>query len=96
VSIGSFAFPALERFFLVGRVPKGAGWAGVARIVTRKLDLLDYAAVLGDLASPPGNRLEALAGDLKGLHSIRVNDRWRIVFRWTDAGPTEVDIVDYH
>jgi proteic killer suppression protein len=58
--------------------------------------MLDYAATLNDLSSPPGNRLEALRGDLKGLHSIRVNDQWRIVFRWTPDGPDEVDIRDYH
>lgn len=58
--------------------------------------MLDYAAVLADLASPPGNRLEALRGRLAGLHSIRLNDQWRIIFRWTPAGPTDVDVVDYH
>jgi proteic killer suppression protein len=58
--------------------------------------MLDYAAVLSDLASPPGNRLEALKGDLRGMHSIRVNDQWRIVFRWTPFGPEQVDVVDYH
>jgi len=58
--------------------------------------MLDYAAVLSDLASPPGNRLEALKGDLGGMHSIRVNDQWRIVFRWTPFGPEQVDVVDYH
>jgi len=68
----------------------------VSRIVERKLDLLDYADRLTDLASPPGNRLEALRGALRGLHSIRVNDQWRIVFRWTPSGPSEVDVRDYH
>jgi len=58
--------------------------------------MLDYAAVLSDQASPPGNRLEALKGDLGGMHSIRVNDQWRIVFRWTPFGPEQVDVVDYH
>lgn len=58
--------------------------------------MLDYAAVLSDQASPPGNRLEALKGDLRGMHSIRVNDQWRIVFRWTPFGPEQVDVVDYH
>ncbi len=62
----------------------------------RKLDMLDYAGVLTDLASPPGNRLEALKGDLKGFHSIRINDQWRIVFQWTASGPADVDILDYH
>jgi proteic killer suppression protein len=58
--------------------------------------MLDYAADLTDLASPPGNRLEALKGSLSGFHSIRINERWRIVFRWTPQGPSQVDIVDYH
>jgi len=57
---------------------------------------LGATANLQDLASPPGNRLEALKGDLAGRHSIRINDQWRVVFRWTDAGPEDVEIVDYH
>ena len=62
----------------------------------RKLDMLAAAAALDDLRVPPGNRLEALKGDLKGEHSIRVNDQWRIVFRWTAQGPAEVRLIDYH
>lgn len=58
--------------------------------------MLHYAARLSDLKAPPGNRLEALHSDLKGLFSIRINDQWRIIFKWTDAGPTEVRIADYH
>ena len=58
--------------------------------------MLDYAHQLDDLRAPPGNRLEALKGSLAGFHSIRINDQWRVIFRWTDAGPTEVDVVDYH
>lgn len=58
--------------------------------------MLDYAGVLSDLASPPGNRLEALKGELKGAYSIRINAQWRLVFRWTEAGPEGVDIRDYH
>jgi toxin HigB-1 len=53
------------------------------------------AEVLEDLRAPPGNRLEALKGDRAGQHSIRINDQWRICFMWTDAGPEEVQIVDY-
>jgi proteic killer suppression protein len=94
--IQSFASPAIRTFYVQGRIPKGAGWAGAARIAARKLDMLDYAARLGDLASPPGNRLEALKGDLAGWHSVRVNDQWRVVFRWTESGPAEVDMKDYH
>jgi proteic killer suppression protein len=96
VAIQSFARGAIERFFVEGRIPKRAGWANAARVAARKLDMLDYAAQLSDLASPPGNRLEALKGDLRGFHSIRINDQWRVVFRWTDSGPTVVDIRDYH
>jgi proteic killer suppression protein len=57
---------------------------------------LNTAAALADLAAPPGNKLEALKHDLVGWHSIRINDQWRIVFRWTDAGPEDVEIMDYH
>jgi proteic killer suppression protein len=96
VAIQSFASQALERFFLEGRLPKGVGWSVAAKIVTRKLDMLDYAAALRDLASPPGNRLEALKGKLDGFHSIGINDQWRVVFRWTRSGPAGVDIRDYH
>ena len=63
---------------------------------TRKLDLLNAAQQLKDLRSPPGNRLEALRGDWRGFHSIRVNDQWRIVFRWADGHAHEVQFVDYH
>lgn len=96
MAIQGFANRSIERFFFSGAIPRGAGWAGVAKVAERKLDLLDFAEQLGDLASPPGNRLEALKGDLAGMHSIRINDQWRILFRWTSAGPTEVDIKDYH
>ena len=68
----------------------------VVRTAIRKLDMLNAAAQLEDLRTPPGNRLEALRGDLRGHHSIRVNDQWRIVFRWVDGGATEVALVDYH
>jgi proteic killer suppression protein len=61
-----------------------------------KMDLENGAAAMLDLRSPPGNRLEALKGDLKGLHSIRVNDRWRLVFRWEGTDALEVRLMDYH
>ena len=96
MAIQSFADPSVERFFKAGRLGKGVGWASVKKIAARKLDVLDYVEALSDLASPPGNRLEALNGDLKGLHSIRINGQWWVVFRWTDAGPVEVGIRDYH
>ncbi|MCH2533125.1 MAG: type II toxin-antitoxin system RelE/ParE family toxin [Bdellovibrionales bacterium] len=62
----------------------------------RKLDQLNTASKLVDLKVPPSNRLEPLRGDLKGFHSIRINDQWRVVFRWSNAGPEEVQIMDYH
>lgn len=96
MAIQGFAGTEAESFFITGLTPKRAGWAGVARVVKRKLDMLDYAHQLDDLRSPPGNRLEALKGNLAGLYSVRINDKWRVIFRWTDAGPAEVDIVDYH
>jgi proteic killer suppression protein len=65
-------------------------------IARRKLDALDYAVRLDDLRVPPGNRLEALKGDRKGEHSIRINDQYRICFRWTDSGADDVSVEDYH
>jgi len=66
------------------------------KIATRKLDQLDSVVTLNELRVPPGNQLEALSGDRKGQHSIRINDQYRICFVWTDAGPDQVEIVDYH
>ena len=66
------------------------------RAARRKLLYLHEAAALRDLEVPPGNRLEALRGNLKGVHSIRINDQWRIVFRWKDGTASDVRIVDYH
>lgn len=68
----------------------------ILKVATRKLTLLDAAQTLEFLRSPPGKRLEALRGDRSGQYSIRVNDQFRICFRWTDKGPTDVEIVDYH
>lgn len=62
----------------------------------RKLDMLHQAKDLRDLRVPPANRLEALAGDRRGQHSIRINDQWRLCFVWTKEGPADVEIVDYH
>jgi len=62
----------------------------------RRLDMLNAAKELRDLRAPPGNRLEALRGELEGKHSIRVNDQWRIVFRWESGDAHDVEIVDYH
>jgi proteic killer suppression protein len=66
------------------------------RTALRKLAILDAAELLGDLRVPPGNRLEKLSGDRAGQHSIRINEQWRICFRWTKAGPEDVEITDYH
>ena len=66
------------------------------KIARRKLDQLDFAASLNDLRSPPKNKLEALKGDRKGQHSIRINDQYRIYFVWSKDGVTEVEIADYH
>lgn len=68
----------------------------IQRVALRKLAILDAAETLADLRIPPGNRLEKLGGDRAGQHSIRVNDQWRICFRWTKAGPEDVAITDYH
>jgi len=70
-------------------------FAAFERIARRKLEMLAAANRLSDLMVPPGNRLEALRGDRKGQHSIRINDQWRICFRW-DEGACDVEIVDYH
>lgn len=78
-----------------GENPKGFP-ADLVKVARRKLRYLHAADLLGDLSAPPGNRLEALAGDRKGQHSIRINDQFRVCFIWTAQGPTEVEIVDYH
>ena len=70
--------------------------ANVARAALRKLDVLNGAHRLVDLRSPPGNRLEPLKGDLLGFHSIRVNDQWRVIFRWIDGNALDVSLVEYH
>jgi proteic killer suppression protein len=68
----------------------------IARVMKRKLDQIHAAAALSDLRAVPGNRLEALAGDRLGQHSIRINDQWRICFRWVETDAFDVEIVDYH
>ncbi len=69
---------------------------GTQRAALRKLLILDAAEALDDLRIPPGNRLEKLKGDRAGSYSVRVSQQWRICFRWTVAGPEDVEIVDYH
>lgn len=71
-------------------------WVNVERVAARKLAQLDWSSVLDDLKVPPGNKLEALKGDRKGQHSIRINDQWRVCFVWTVHGAAQVEIVDYH
>ena len=80
---------------VAGRTVKGFP-ADLVRAVRRKLFMLDNAGALEDLRMPPGNRLEALKGDRAGQHSMRINDQFRICFRWRDGGAEEVEIVDYH
>lgn len=70
--------------------------ADILQAARIRLDYIQYATSLNDLRSPPGNRLEALQGDLHGKHSIRINRQWRIVFKWTDQGAEGVEITDYH
>ncbi len=96
--IQSFKNPSSEDVFN-GKKSKGARKAcpvSLWKTATRKLDQLDSAGVLDDLKIPPGNRLEALHGNRKGQHSIRINDQYRICFEWSTEGPREVEIVDYH
>jgi len=92
--IVSFADRDAERLFLRQRVKRLD--SRLHKKALTKLLLLDAARELDELRVPPGNRLEALKGDRIGQHSIRINDQWRICFVWTPAGPSEVEIVDYH
>ena len=91
--IQSFKDENTAELFLHGRNRR---WANIATVAIRKLDMLDSAAVLHDLSMPPGNRLEALTGDRKGQHSIRINNQYRICFVWQKDGVVEVEITDYH
>lgn len=90
--IRSFNDEETEDFFTKGRLPHKKGWASIAK---RKLDMLNYATDLKDLLSPPSNYLEKLSGNLKESYSIRINDQWRIVFKW-EKQPYDVRIMDYH
>ena len=96
--IRSFADPGTEDVFY-GRDTRRARRTcprALWRVAARKLEQVDSAGALDDLRVPPGNRLEALRGDRPGQHSIRVNQQYRVCFRWTEAGPEDVAIVDYH
>ena len=92
--IQSFGDRQTERLFAREAVPSLD--PRVARVALRKLRQVDAACRLVDLRIPPGNRLELLRGNRAGQYSIRINDQWRICFRWSDAGPEGVEIVDYH
>ncbi|MGH2630060.1 MAG: type II toxin-antitoxin system RelE/ParE family toxin [Actinomycetota bacterium] len=92
--IKSFRDRETERLF--DRRPSRRFGPEVQRMALRKLRMLDAASELGDLRVPPGNRLERLRGDRSGQHSIRINDRWRICFRWRAGDAYDVEIVDYH
>jgi proteic killer suppression protein len=92
--IKSFRSKETEKLFLRQRSPRF--FADVHRIALRKLLLLDAAERLEDLRIPPGNRLEKLTGNRQGQHSIRINDQWRICFRWAEGDAYEVEIADYH
>lgn len=92
--IKTFRDKDTERIFKRQRVRRLA--LSVQKLVQRKLDLIDGAGLIDDLRVPPGNRLEELSGNRKGQYSIRVNDQWRICFRWKSGQATDVEIVDYH
>jgi len=89
----SFHCADTQKLFETGKCRR---FAAIASVATRKLTQLDNARELRDLASPPGNRLEPLRADRAGQHSMRINDQFRLCFRWTEAGPVGVEIVDYH
>ena len=93
--IRSFGHNATESLFHgrrgVGRFPPE-----IRRVAPRKLDMINAAERLPDLRSPPGNRLETLRGNLRGFHRIRINDQWRVIFRWEGSNALDVQVVDYH
>lgn len=91
--IQSFADEETEAVYLTG---KSRRWGNVARVAARRLQALDYASAIEDLLNPPGNRLERLKGDREGWWSIRINDQYRVCFRWDGKDAWDVEIVDYH
>ena len=91
--IQSFADKETEAVYLTG---KSRRWGKVARIAARRLQAIDFASAIEDLLNPPGNRLEKLKGDREGCSSIRINDRYRVCFRWDGNDAWDVEIVDYH
>jgi len=91
--IRSFGDRRTEALFRDQFVPD---FQGIARRAKRKLEAINAASGLSDLAVPPSNRLERLRRDLRGFYSIRINEQWRVIFRWRDGEPHEVRITDYH
>ena len=91
--IQSFADEETEAVYLTG---KSRRWSRIARIAARRLQAIDFASAIEDLKNPPGNRLEKLKGDRKGCWSIRINDQYRVTFRWDGKDAWDVGIVDYH
>ncbi|WP_457372464.1 type II toxin-antitoxin system RelE/ParE family toxin [Pseudomonas sp. TE12234] len=89
----SFRCGDTESLFTTGSSRR---WTAILTVAQRKLNMLNAAATIQDLGSPPGNRLEALQGNRQGQHSIRINDQYRICFTWGAHGPENVEIVDYH
>ena len=95
--IASFGDPSTEDLYHGIRSSRARRFPSeILPAALRKLDYLNAALSLNDLRSPPGNHLEMLRGDWKGFHSIRINNQWRIVFRWSDAQAHDVRIIDYH
>jgi len=91
--IKSFRCKETRTLFETGKTRR---FSSIQSVAERKLITLETAEVLDDLKSPPGNRLESLTGDREGFHSIRINKQWRLCFRWTEDGPENVEIIDYH
>jgi toxin HigB-1 len=91
--IKGFRCKDTENLFQDEAVPR---FQSIERVARRKLEMLEAAVELNDLRQPPGNRLEALRGNRKDQHSIRINERWRVCFKWKDGYAHDVEIVDYH
>jgi proteic killer suppression protein len=93
MAIKSFKCPDTHLLFNGNRV---ARWVNIERPALRKLQQLSWSNLLDDLRAPPGNRLETLTGNRKGQYSIRINEEWRLCFKWQQEGAVDVEIVDYH
>jgi proteic killer suppression protein len=91
--IASFKDDEAQKIYNTGRSKR---YGNIARVAARRLGAIDFAETLEDLRDPPGNRLEALKGDRKSQYSIRINDRYRVCFRWQNNKAWDVEIADYH